>query len=465
MALMMGRGYMMFEENDLPEIKVNVIERAGSTRKQWINCRIGEHLQLETDDLASYFFAQWEPIVFDLLLLAAAVEFCDKVKKRPKLGWGRSIHLYLPVHEVSVWQKASVGEELVRALELLTGDRWQIEFVQRKTAALGPPQGMLPLEDKIAVIPFSEGLDSRAVAGLMSQELGAGLVRVRLGPKESDRQLDDQGRVMPFRAVPYKISSGVLRFPETSARSRGFKFAILSGIAPYLANVRRVIVPESGQGALGPSLVTVGQSHDDFRNHPVFTSQISSFLRTLLGVTITYEFPRLWYTKGQTLQAYTAHSGSRDWKTTRSCWQDNRHASVEGKRRQCGICAACMLRRLSVHAAGLEEDKGIYLWENLGAESLDAAAPAGLKRIETAQRHYALAGTLHLDHLAWLKKSPLGASVIQTNVVRLAESLKKPAAEVQSNLDSLLSQHEKEWKSFVISLPPASFVRRWTVLQ
>jgi hypothetical protein len=213
MALMMGRGYMMFEENDLPEIKVNVIERAGSTRKQWINCRIGEHLQLETDDLASYFFAQWEPIVFDLLLLAAAVEFCDKVKKRPKLGWGRSIHLYLPVHEVSVWQKASVGEELVRALELLTGDRWQIEFVQRKTAALGPPQGMLPLEDKIAVIPFSEGLDSRAVAGLMSQELGAGLVRVRLGPKESDRQLDDQGRVMPFRAVPYKISSGVLRFP------------------------------------------------------------------------------------------------------------------------------------------------------------------------------------------------------------------------------------------------------------
>jgi hypothetical protein len=118
-----------------------------------------------------------------------------------------------------------------------------------------------------------------------------------------------------------------------------------------------------------------------------------------------------------------------------------------------------------VHAAGLEEDKGIYLWENLGAESLDAAAPAGLKRIETAQRHYALAGTLHLDHLAWLKKSPLGASVIQTNVVRLAESLKKPAAEVQSNLESLLSQHEKEWKSFVISLPPASFVRRWTVLQ
>ncbi len=456
---------MTREENDLPQIKVNVFERAGSARKQWINCRIGEHLQLETDDLASYFFAKWEPIVFDLLLLAAAVEFCDKIKKRPKLGWGRSIQLRLPVHDAGAWQKASVGAELIRALELLTGDRWQVEFVQRKTVAPSPQQGMLPLEDKIAVIPFSEGLNSRAVAGLMAKELGAGLVRVRLGTKATDRQKDDQGRAMPFTTVPYKISSGVRRFPETSARSRGFKFAILSGIAAYVANVRRVIVPESGQGALGPSLVTVGQSHDDFRNHPVFTSQMSSFLRALLGVTITYEFPRLWFTKGQTLKAYTALAGSSDWKATRSCWQDNRHASVEGKRRQCGICAACMLRRLSVHAAGLEEDKGIYLWENLGAESLDAAAPAGLKRIENSQRHYALAGTLHLDHLAWLKQSPLGASVIQTNVLRLANSLKKPVAEIQSNLDSLLSQHQKEWKSFVTSLPPASFVRKWAALQ
>jgi hypothetical protein len=452
-------------ENDLPEIKVNVVERAGSARKQWINCRIGEHLQLDTDDLASYFFAKWEPIVFDLLLLAAAVEFSDKVKKRPKFGWGRSIRLRLPVHEISVWQKASVGEELVRALELLTGDRWQVEFVQRKTIARAPQQGMLALEDKIAVIPFSEGLDSRAVAGLMSQELGAGLVRVRLGTKATDRQKDEQGRVMPFTTVPYKISSGVLRFPETSARSRGFKFAILGGVAAYLADVRRVIVPESGQGALGPSLVTVGQSHDDFRNHPVFTSQMSIFLRALLGVAITYEFPRLWFTKGQTLEAYTTLPGSGDWKTTRSCWQDNRHASVKGKRRQCGICAACMLRRLSVNAAGLKEDEGIYLWEDLGAESFEAAAPVGLKRIETAQRHYALAGTLHLDHLAWLKQSPLGASVLQANVLRLAESLKKPIAEVQSNLDSLLSQHKKEWKSFVTSLPPASFIRKWTTLQ
>jgi hypothetical protein len=449
-------------ETELPEIKVNVIERGNPTRRQWKNCRIGTHLQLETDDLASYFFATWKPIVFDTLLLAAAVEFCDRVKKRPKLGWGRRIQIRLPVHDIGRWQKADVTSALKNTLEFLTGDGWQIDFVERKTIALAPRQGLLALEDKIAVIPFSDGLDSRAVAGLMSQVLGSGLVRVRLGKNSFDKPRDSNGRAMPFTTVPYKIAAGEFSFPETSARSRGFKFTLLSGIAAYLANVRRVIVPESGQGALGPSLVTVGQSHDDFRNHPAFTTKVSQFLKALLGVSIEYEFPRLWYTKGQTLQAYAELPNSGDWKTTRSCWQDNRHASVERKRRQCGICAACMLRRLSVHAAGLREDKDIYVWDDLTASSFEAAAPSSLTRIEKVQREYALAGTLHLDHLAWLTQSPLGKHVLKTNASRLEKSLRITNSEARANLDSLLSQHQKEWKSFVNSLGSRSFIRNWT---
>src|SRR5260370_28199856 len=148
-------------------------------------------------------------------------------------------------------------------------------------------------------------------------------------------------------------------------------------------------------------------------------------------------------------------------EATRSCWQDNRHASVNGKRRQCGICAACMLRRLSVHAAGLQEDKNPYVWEDLAASSFEAAAPISLTRIEKMQREYALAGTLHLDHLAWLKQSPLGEQVLKTNASRLEKPLKLSNSEVRSNLDSLLTQHKKEWKLFVESLGPTSFIRNW----
>jgi 7-cyano-7-deazaguanine synthase in queuosine biosynthesis len=450
------------DDSTLPIVKVNVVEIGGTAKKGWINCRIGQHLQFSADSLASYFFAKWEPVVFDALLVAAAAEFCDKIKKRPKLGWGREIHLRLPVHDPKSWNSEAVSKSLYRALEFLTGDRWQIEFFARKTAEPSPQQGLfhLPLQGQSAVIPFSEGLDSRAVSGLMAQKFGNGLIRVRLGKKSLDKPKDADGRSLPFTTVPYKVTGAT--FPESTARTRGFKFAMLSGVAAYLAGAKRIIVPESGQGALGPTLVTVGQSYDDFRNHPAFTSRMEEFLGALLGSQVRFEFPRLWFTKGETLRAYAGLPGSDDWIKTRSCWQDNRHASVDGHRRQCGICAACMLRRLSVHAAGLEEPEETYVWDNLKVDTFEAGASHGLKKIAKVQRHYAIAGTLHLDHLAALKSSATSAYGLKTSVALLGKALKISFSEAESNLDRMLTQHQTEWKAYMEYLGPTSFVQQWT---
>lgn len=46
-----------------------------------------------------------------------------------------------------------------------------------------------------------------------------------------------------------------------------------------------------------------------------------------------------------------------EWNKTRSCWQQSRNSSFASKRRHCGVCAACMLRRLSFHAAGIDQPK------------------------------------------------------------------------------------------------------------
>ena len=316
------------------------------------------------------------------------------------------------------------------------------------------------MEGQFAVIPFSEGLNSRSVSGLMASELGANLIRVRLGKKSFDRPKDGNGRSLPFTAVPYKVTG--MRFPEASARSRGFKFAMLSGVAAFLANAKRIIVPESGQGALGPTLVTVGQSYDDFRNHPAFTARMEQYFHALFGTEIRYDYPRLWFTKGQTLRAYADLPGSADWIKTRSCWQDNRHASVDGVRRQCGICAACMLRRLSVHAAGLEEPEATYVWDNLKAETFKSGASPGLKKIEKVQREYAIAGTLHLDHLAGVTVSKAHSYGLRTSANLVAKALKISHSEAESNLDRMLLQHRKEWKAYMEYLGPVSFVHKWT---
>jgi hypothetical protein len=455
---------MNHSETNTPVVRVNVVEPGGYQRKGWINCNIDEHFKFSAESLASYYLLKWETAVFDAMLLAASVELCDHVKARPKYGWARTIQLRLPVHEPDTWNAPKVNKSLVRALEFLTGDYWQIEFVTRKKSERAPGQHQLELkmDCELAVIPFSEGLDSRAVAGLVGQKMGAGLLRVRVGKKALDRPFDADGRPLPFRNLPYKVKPSGLSFPESSARTRGFKFALLSGIAAHLSGATKVIVPESGQGALGPTLVTVGQSYDDFRNHPAFTAKMAEFLNALLGAKVVYEFPRLWFTKGETLRDYARLPESSDWVETRSCWQDNRHASVNGHRRQCGICAACMLRRLSVHAAGLSEPKDKYIWDDLNAPSFEEGAAKGLKKIEKVQRQYAVAGTLHLDHLASLRSSPTFAHGLKTSARLLSRSLNLPIATVETNLDRLLSQHKNEWNAYMDSLGSDSFIKKWT---
>lgn len=110
------------------------------------------------------------------------------------------------------------------------------------------------------MLPF--GLDSCAVGALMAEQLGNQLIRVRLGTKR-DRGQPSAPRRQPFTSIPYRVLPGPRPFAESSSRSRGFKFALVSGLAAYLAKASNVIVSESGQGALGPSLVTVGQGYED----------------------------------------------------------------------------------------------------------------------------------------------------------------------------------------------------------
>jgi hypothetical protein len=453
------------EDHDdaLPGERVDVVEAGGSARDGRLTCEIGEHIKLETDSLASYFLAKWEPIVFDALLVAAGVEFCDRVKRRPKRGWGRAFELRVPVSDPDRWKAPKVRGALIDAVQFLTDDVWDITFVKRRKVLETPQETLqFSLSGELAVLPFSEGLDSRAVAGLMAEKWGDRLIRVRLGPKAYDRPKTPGGRPQPFTTIPYEVKPADHSFPESSARSRGFKFSMLSGIAAYLSKARTIFVPESGQGSLGPTLVLVGQAYGDYRNHPLFTGRMAVLLEALFGHKVRFEFPRLWFTKGETLAEYLNANRNAEWSKTRSCWQDNRHASVDGKQRQCGICAACMLRRLSVHSAGLTEKRETYVWENLKAHTFEDGAAAGLKKIDGAQREYAIAGTLHLDHLANLKEAAIHAPTIRLNASQLAKALDLPEHFARNKLDRLLDKHASEWKAYMTSLGSKSFVNRWT---
>lgn len=440
---------------------IDVVESSGPHKRGRIKCEIGRQIEFDTANLESYLFATRDPVVYDTLLLAAAVEFADRLIPRSKMTWERKISLNIPVHDLSHWTSSPVSNTLRNSLGFLTGDLWDITFYAASKPIEYPQPGLFSLPSGIeAVMPFSDGLDSRAVAGLMSLQMGNQLLRVRLGTKD----YDGKARNRPFQAVPYKVSRKNGKFVESSARSRGFKFAIISGLTAYLAQAGEIIVSESGQGSLGPALVTVGQAHSDYRNHPLFLDKISQFLQVLLKYTVSFKYPRIWHTKAETLREFFDKCDDRlSWTETKSCWQQNRQSSVDGKWRHCGICAACILRRMSVHAAGLTERPETYIWENLGAATFTGGANASFaaNKITRKMREYAIAGILHMDHLAALRSSPTNRGMLNLTAFKLARSFNLPEADVLGKLDRLLTKHEEEWKNFMSSLGESAFVARW----
>lgn len=448
-----------------PSTSIDVMESSARGRRGHVRCQIGEHVTFSTEGLETYCFANWESVVYDALLVAAAVEFADRIQHRSALKWDRQLQLRIPVHDPDRWNDRKVSAALHDALNFLTGDQWQISFRARTKPVDAVQQQRFELAAGITtVIPFSDGLDSRAVAGLMAKELGDKLILVRLGSKGSDVRSSHRYRY-PFTSVPYHVRPGTGRFVESSARSRGFKFALICGLAAYLAKADQIIVSESGQGSLGPALVTVGQAYEDYRSHPLFTNRMEKLFAAIFQHEVKYQFPRIWNSKAETLAKFVEQCESSEWAGTLSCWQQNRQVSVEKKRRQCGICAACMLRRMSIHAAGLTESKETYVWEDLTASTFEQGAALSFpsQKITGKMKQYAIAGTLHLDHLAGLRASPANARTLDLNAFQLSRSLCLPEQNVQQKLNRLLMQHEKEWKNFVHSLGQNSFVANWAI--
>ena len=216
-----------------PPVRVDVIERGQPARRERIPCEIDGDLKFSTEHLESYCLAQWEPVIFDALVVAAAVEFCDRLQRRNSQHWGRAFEVCIPVHDPDRWKAVPVSASLQDALEFLTGDRWALCFVARNAPAHVPRQFPFDLpSDARAVIPFSEGLDSRAVAGLMHREFGDGLIRVRLGTKEFLPGISASGVKQPFTSIPFRVKPRNAEFGESSARSRGWRRATRKAPSP-----------------------------------------------------------------------------------------------------------------------------------------------------------------------------------------------------------------------------------------
>ena len=271
----------------VPGVRLAVLEKSERPRGGWLPFKKGLDFRFSTEPVRRSTLADWEEVIQDAMALSAAVEYADYTVKRPSGSWARRLFVDLPVHEPERWNAPAVASSLRNALSLLTGDVWQFSFRTATVAKHELRRKYMPLDvGTAACMPYSSGLDSLAVAHLERRRLGDRLLLVRVGEGATFTQ---RART-PFVGVPYSISYGKRR-KEPSGRTRGFKFSLVSGLAAYLADAPKVLLPESGQGAIGPAIVTVGTTYPDYRNHPLFTVCMEAFLKALLRWDIPLRNP------------------------------------------------------------------------------------------------------------------------------------------------------------------------------
>jgi hypothetical protein len=133
------------------------------------------------------------------------------------------------------------------------------------------------------------------------------------------------------------------------------------------------------------------------------------FLGALLRRPVRFVFPRLWHTKGETLQDYTALPES----------------------------------------------------DYLTAATIEDAVHPDFKRMSSAFREYAIAGTLHLDHLADLAEAN-NHSAVKRHAALTGAALGMEATDVEGRLVSMLERHAAEWNRFTREMGARSFIRKWT---
>ncbi|WP_374319151.1 hypothetical protein [Pseudoxanthomonas kaohsiungensis] len=434
-----------------------------------IPCVIGRDLQLNPDVLGRYCFKEISARVEDLIIIAGVIAFADRaVARKLSISWLRHIDVTIPVLEPDFWRQPHITDELRNLLNLLTGDAWSLHF-SIKSARLevhGPRPLSLSSNEQPIVMPYSDGMDSFAMSRLLANENpDVPLLMVTAGSRlDADKERRENrldGRRVRL-AVPFQISQqrGV-RLREPSYRTRALIYGVMGAVAAQLSGASRIMVSESGQGALGPWLVPVGNEALDIRMHPAYTSQLAHFLNMVLGIQIAYEHPRLWSTKGQTLRELADRGLAEDWHETRSCARDARHMSYLGTRLQCGVCAACLLRRMSIHSAGLDESLDDYMWKHLDAGGLDDAVIDPTRVATKGDRGHAVCGALAMAQLAELA-DPSQSAYVHAKAQELARIGGESVDLTQVRLAGLIRQHADEWNEFVERQGDSSYLAQFS---
>lgn len=313
---------------------------------------------LRVDDLVAGLPAQLDDHQLDWLEILGHLFAIDMACERGHgdVGWSRSIQAWLPVRDPAFWGRHRATIEGIWTD--LTSDELRLHFELDTGAPPAPRMGRTPFPDHGCVALVSGGQDS--FAGALDL-IDAGRTPLLLSHSASGAVNHAQNAVEAIlRGVNpdiVRLKLGALKTPgrdfpgsESSQRSRTFLFVGAAALVAALGGSDEVVLNENGIMALHVPLTAarIGSLSTHTASPPIL-ERMGTLASAVLGrqLRIVNRFVRL--TKPEVVGRAVALGHAAHMVQTVSCWQIGR------TNRHCGICAPCLLRRISCEQHGVRD--------------------------------------------------------------------------------------------------------------
>ena len=329
--------------------------------------------------------------ILDLLRIASSVFFADRIVKRKRRGgpasWPRRMSLSIEVSEPDFWKDQSNYDQLVDVLSFVSGDSWSLNFdrhADEERTHLEWQRSLCPdiYPSNPRLCLYSGGLDSAAgLAMQLSKSNDDSVVpitvrhRSDLGEKVSSqiKSLHHHfgGELHPV-VVPFEMRSPakLVRSEETSQRSRAFLFVAVGAAVAEGFGASQLELYESGVGAINAPLLAGMEGSQATRSaHPHFLHQVSQLLSKVVGRDFEVVLPFFNSTKGEIVNSLCQSDLLQLAKATCSCPSYPVRVQKSGPQQSCGVCAACLFRRVAMNSAGIEEEASTYQYDFLNSRT------------------------------------------------------------------------------------------------
>lgn len=368
-------------------------------------------------------------IGFDVFLIGCFVYGIDILLPRKIFsvdGWSREIEVEFPVESPNLFNKGR--GELEQLLYFLTGDYWQISFIQRNEIPLFRntkkvyPDNYRKSHKRISL--FSGGLDS--LIGVIDQ-LARSKDRMVLvshydatfkGAKSDQEKIDKilYKKYSHYHLLQTRVdlagydTNGNRINNETTLRSRSFLFLCQAVfVAHSIENGIEILIPENGTISLNHPLTPSRRSSCSTRTaHPHYLTKVSNFI-SKLGLNHLVKNDYEMKTKGEMLE------NCEDKEILKATYKESCSCAKRGTRKDirdissgtnhCGICMPCIYRRVALHRIGSDDEivgTDIFNPKKYPLEKLpDVPAFLDYMRepltIEDVEKNLLINGTLPLD--------------------------------------------------------------------